>query len=239
MQMLIFVSVRKCKFVCVYVNKDTHTSTSRAANNNSCGLIECLLQCAWVYVCVCVLKCACVFVWAPLKKGGGGVGRKGRTGADVGCLDHSALKSSCPVTWLLWVCSGPHVSQHSECVWFFSCKTNSGFLCFSVFWLQSFAASMCVGLWRLSFGLGRLGSLRFWCVWILTGPVGSGSKVVAGRQAVLVGLAVWLFDVYSVGQASVCFKTFARVVFIVSHIKSTALCLTFNYQTSCYLTITI
>lgn len=58
---------------------------------------------------------------------------------------------------------------------------------------------MCVWLRWLLFGLGRLGSLRFRHVWVLTWPVGSGSEVVAGRQAVLVGLAVWLVDVYSVG----------------------------------------
>lgn len=53
-------------------------------------------------------------------------GRKGRTGADAGCLDHSALRSSYPVTWLLWVCSGPRVSQHSECVWFSLVKQTLG-----------------------------------------------------------------------------------------------------------------
>lgn len=55
-------------------------------------------------------------------------------------------------------------------------------------------------------------------------PVGSGSEDVAGRQAVLVGLAVWLVDVYTVGQARVCFKTLATAIFIGGHIKSATLC---------------
>lgn len=44
-------------------------------------------------------------------------------------------------------------------------------------------------------------------------PVGPGSKVMAGRQAVPVGLAVWLVDMYTVGQASSLFQDFGRSSF--------------------------
>lgn len=77
-------------------------------------------------------------------------------------------------------------------------------------------------------GLGWFGSLRFRCVRALLEPVASGPDVVAGRQAVLVGLAVWSVDVYSVGQARVCFKTLATAFSTGGHIKSTTLCLMFN-----------
>lgn len=43
----------------------------------------------------------------------------------------------------------------------------------------------------------------------LLSRLGSDSEVQAGRQAVSVGLAVWLVDVNPVGQSRVCFKTVA------------------------------
>lgn len=57
-----------------------------------------------------------------------------------------------------------------------------------------------------------------------------GSEVAAGRQVVLVGLAVWLVDVYSVGQARVCFKTLATAVFVGGHIKSTQCLMLYTYR---------
>lgn len=48
----------------------------------------------------------------------------------------------------------------------------------------------------------------------MIGLVEHGSSAVAGREAVLVGLAVWLVDVFLVGQARGCFKTLAQAVYV-------------------------
>lgn len=63
---------------------------------------------------------------------------------------------------------------------------------------------MCLALDGSRLGLGWYGSLWFGRVRVSVEPGGSGSEVVAGRQAVLAELAVWLVDVYSVGRATVC-----------------------------------
>lgn len=73
--------------------------------------------------------------------------------------------------------------------------------------------------------LGWFWFLRFRRARVLTEPAGSGSEVAAGRLTVLVGLAVWLVGVYSVGQARVCFKALATAVFTGGHFNSTTTCL--------------
>lgn len=95
---------------------------------------------------------------------------------------------------------------------------------FFCFWLQFSAASNVFGS-DGSCWAGLVWFAQFGCVRFLTEPVGSESEVVAGRQAVLVRLAVRLVDVYSVGRARVCFKTLATAVFSDSRIDSTTLCL--------------
>lgn len=109
----------------------------------------------------------------------------------------------------------PHVSPNSECVRFFSCVTKSGFSCF-LFLVTVLCSFRCVWLWRLLAGLSWFGSLRFTCVRVSLEPVGSGPGVVAGRQAVLVGLAVWLVDVYSVGHARVWPQQFSLAAILKS-----------------------
>lgn len=108
------------------------------------------------------------------------------------------------VTRLLWVCSGPRVSPNPECVWFFSCATKSGFSCFffPVFGFSPLQLPMRLALMALGWA-GRVWYLWFKCVQVLMEPVGPGSEVVAGRQVVPVGLAVWLVDVYTVGQTRI------------------------------------
>lgn len=128
--------------------------------------------------------------------------RKVDEGGDVGCLDRSALRGftsgwTGPASKKLGYILG-HVSPNPECVWFFSCMTKSGFSCFFCFWLQSSAASNVFGS-DGSCWAGLVWFSQFGSVQVLTEPVRSESEVVAGRQAVLVQLAVRSVDVYSVG----------------------------------------
>lgn len=53
---------------------------------------------------------------------------------------------------------------------------------------------------------GWAGLVWFNCVRVSTESVGSGSEVQAGRQAVSVGLAVWLVDVNPVGRSRALFQ---------------------------------
>lgn len=93
---------------------------------------------------------------------------------------------------------------------------SPGFLFFfpPVFLLQSSAASDAFGSNGSRLGRAGLVLAVVNASWLSIEPVGPGSEVAAGRQAVPVGLAVWLMlDVYSVGRARVCFQDFGHCSF--------------------------
>lgn len=155
-QMLIYVcvSVRAC----VCVSKETDTPMSTAANDNSCGLIECLLLCSWVSVCVFVGTTE--ESWRKSEEEGG----RGRWW----CLNHlrgftSGHPAVVGVFWATclskpWVCL---VLLSYNKVWI---------SVFFLFWVQSSAGSDVLALMALDWA-GRVVFL----VWME--PVGPGLKL--------------------------------------------------------------
>lgn len=124
-------------------------------------------------------------------------------GGEVGCLLSEASHLVGLARPLSGLCSGPCLSPNPECVWFFSCDKSWIPVFFFLFFGCSPLQLLMARVWA--------GLVWFLVVWVqaLTELVGSGCEAVAGRQVVLVKLAVWLIDVFSFGQSRVCFKTFA------------------------------
>lgn len=178
---------------------------SRAVINNSCRLII-----TAVCLCVCVSVGTTEEGWRKSEK----EGRELMFGEFDFVSGHPAVVGLFK-PWVRFLLLFYNKSGSSHC---------------PVFGSSPLQLSVCVWLSQLSAWLVWSGSLRFSCARFWSSQ--SGSEVMAGTQAVLVGLAVCSVEEYSLG----CLKTLATAVFSGGHVKSTCLMLnTMRLVCRCYL----